>query len=131
MNTLTNNYWHFRTNTVEGNEDTSDDSIMIPVASITGILPGYYNSYSNTSVTIHFKKGIPLTVVPASATDLPTQTGMVTIGITIGRQKEVLEFLAQASNTSNNKKSYLTIADDLNSDYAFRHITQCKKIAAA
>ena len=128
----TTNYWHFRGSTVASSEDNPNDSLMLPVDSITGIAPGYAQSNvsSSSHVTIFYKK--PSTYSNFSAnSDIPTQNGMITLGITPEHAREVLEFLAQASNSSNNKKSYLTIADDLNSEYAFRHIVSHANLITA
>ena len=119
----TTNYWHFRKNTVASGEDNSNDSIMLPIDNITGMSPGHQQADVSSSqyVTIFYKKPSTYSLF-SNNSDFPTQNGMIVLQITDEKAKDVLEFLAQASNPSNNKKSYLTIADDLNSEYAFRHI---------
>ena len=128
----TTNYWHFRGGTAVIDEDSPGDSVMIPVDSITGILPGHSANdvTSIGNVTIFYEK--PSTYSHfTNNSDVPSQNGQISLEITDGKQKEVLEFLAHASNTRNNKKSYTTIADDLNGEYAFRYIINCALLRAA
>jgi hypothetical protein len=105
------NMWYFRTD--DGADSSSYDSVMLPVDQITGILPGNTTS----KMRIYFEQ----------ATDKPTvdgtqQNGYITIGITAGYQKEILEFLAQAAASSTHHIGYQTIADDVTGEYAFRYI---------
>lgn len=129
MNTTT--YWHFNGGAIAGDEDGSADSIMLAVDQITGITPGRSTSYNTTSITIWFTKASTFSHIGQNATK-NTHNGCVTITTTDGKQKEVMKALASLANSSNNKKSYITIADDRSDDqateYAHPDITNCETI---
>ena len=114
-----NNMWYFRDPTAVGNDDNSYDSIMLPVDQITGI--GAKNNSGRIAIYFEHQPGKP-TVHGAQA------NGYVQLSITAGKQKEVLQFLAQAANSSTHHAGFQTIADDVTGEYAFRQITSVSVI---
>jgi hypothetical protein len=123
MNTK-NTYWHFRSNTTEGSEDASVDSIMLDISRITGITMGAHDGPSINRMTIHFEKSGNTQTLHE---DYVNTNGMVVLNISTGKGKEVMKDLAELSNPANSKKSYITIADDQTdtqaAEYASSYIT--------
>ena len=117
--TESNNMWYFRTVTTVGDDDDAYSSVMLPVDQITGVTAGDTAS----RIRIWFEQ----------ATDVPEddgvqQNGYVQLTITTGKQREVLQFLAEAANSSTHNTGYRTIADDVTGEYAFRYITDVSLI---
>ena len=117
-----NNKWYFRTTATLGDDDDDRSSIMLPVDQITGIVPGD----SDTKVRIHFEA--PTTIGERDGP--PQQNGTVRLLVTAGRQKEVLQFLAEAANSSTQHEGYQTIVDTTTGEIAFRYITAVQSIRA-
>ena len=114
-----NTYWHFRNNASEADEDTSRDSIMLDVSRITGVVQGADDGATNVKMSILFEKsGLSQTYNQ----DITNTNGVIVLQHTPGKGKELMRALAAASNTTNNKKSYVTISDDLTSEYISPHI---------
>lgn len=117
-----NNKWYFRTTATVETDDDDRSSIMLPVDQITGIIPGD----NNTKVRIHFEA--PTTVGERDGP--PQQNGIIRLIITAGRQKEVLQFLAEAANSSTLHEGYKTIVDTTTKEIAFKYIEQVQSIRA-
>ena len=115
-----NNKWYFRdTSTLEDDDDIAT-SMMLPVDQITAILP----DVSATGVRIYFQQ--PTSV---GAADVSTGNGYIQLNISTGRAKEVLQFLAEAANSSTQHTGYQTIVDEYTGEIAHRYITSISSIS--
>ena len=122
---IKNTYWHFRRSLSAGGEDTSGDSIMLDISRIKGMTMGANDGSSNARLSINFEKSGNTQSLHEQRV---TTNGMIVLDITPGKQKDVMRHLAELSNPANNKKSYVTIADDLNKEYASRYITSVYRV---
>jgi predicted pyridoxine 5'-phosphate oxidase superfamily flavin-nucleotide-binding protein len=109
-----NNKWYFRNTDTLGDDDDIATSIMLPVDQITGIVPGNVT----TRIRIHFEQPTAI----AAAEDA-TGNGFIQLNTTAGRQKEVLQFLAEAANSSTQHTGFQTIVDEYTGEKAFKYIT--------
>ena len=124
-------YWHFNGGTVASDEDGAADSLMLPVDKITGITPGTRNSDNINKITIWFEKASVYSHIYQNS-DIVSMNGNIALSIQTGKQKEVMMALADLANPANNKKAYITIAndrtDDQEAEYAHPFITGCNNI---
>jgi|10_taG_2_1085330.scaffolds.fasta_scaffold41090_2 hypothetical protein len=119
--TESNNMWYFRDVTTVGADDDALSSIMLPVDQITGVTAGDTTS----RIRIWFEQATSVQVWDRTRVQ---QNGFVELTITTGKQREVLQFLAEAANSSTHNTGYRTIADDATGEYAFRYITAVSTI---
>jgi|21_taG_2_1085346.scaffolds.fasta_scaffold63079_1 hypothetical protein len=119
MNTK-NTYWHFRNVAALEDEESAQSSVMLDISRIKGMTMGEILDPSISRMTIHFEKSGNTQLLHE---DYVTTNGMIVLNIGSGKGKEVMKDLAELSNSSNNKKSYITIGDDVNKEYASPYIT--------
>tara|TARA_Y100000593_G_C4242146_1_gene302711 strand:+ start:532 stop:918 length:387 start_codon:yes stop_codon:yes gene_type:complete len=112
-------FFYFRSVSTIGDDDTNDDSIMVPVDKITG-----FTTKSDTLLDIYFKN------TASSKGGMPIRpNSMVRIIIKSGTRNEVLALLAAATNGPVHSDGITIIADDVNSTYLSTDITGCSLLA--
>ena len=90
-------YFYFRDVTDEIDDDDASASIVVPVENITGIGPG-----SITTLNVFFK----------NAKNDPSND-YVTLTVTRGRLKEVMQELVSAMNSGPHSDGFVVVADDV------------------
>ena len=90
-------YFYFRDVTDEIDDDAASASIVVPVENITGIGPG-----SITTLNVFFK----------NAKNDPSND-YVTLTVTRGRLKEVMQELVSAMNSGPHSDGFVVVADDV------------------
>lgn len=112
----TDRFWYFRNQADEDDDDGTGDSILIPVASITGMA---VTAASNARMNIYFEgmnKG-NVHYNAAAADTIDGLNGYVTLNITAGKSKEVMQALVQVINRGPHHDGVTVIADDSTTDY--------------
>tara|TARA_R100001594_G_C3906265_1_gene232170 strand:- start:107 stop:493 length:387 start_codon:yes stop_codon:yes gene_type:complete len=108
-------FFYFRTVSTIGDDDTNDDSIMVPVDKITG-----FTQKSDTTLEIWFKN------VSSSGGGMPMRpNNMVRINIKSGTRNAVMALLAAATNGPVHTDGITIVADDITSTYLSTDITSC------
>ena len=115
-----NNKWYFRNTDTLSLDDDIATSIMLPVDQITGITPGNVTS----RVLIHFEQPTAI-----GAAETYTGNGFVQLNTTAGYSKDVLEFLAEAANSSTQHTGFQTIVDEYTKEFAHKYITGVNAIS--
>ena len=112
-------FFYFRSVSTIGDDDTNDDSIMVPVDKITG-----FTTKSDTLLDMYFKN------TASSEGGMPMRpNNMVRINIKSGTRNKVLALLAAATNGPVHSDGITIIADDVNSTYLSTDITGCSSLA--
>ena len=108
-------FFYFRSVSTAGDDDTNDDSIMVPVDMITG-----FTQKSDTSLDIWFKN------ISSSAGGMPIRpNNMVRIDVKSGTRNAVMALLAAATNGPVHTDGVTVVADDVTSTYLTKDITGC------
>lgn len=107
----TKQFWYFRTVLDEIDDDFGNDTIMIPVDSVTTMLPT-----STTALTIYFKQSTRLFPLSES---IAGRNGRVILNVTAGKMEQVMRTLIADLNASprNKPSGVTTIADDTTTDF--------------
>jgi len=127
----TDRFWYFRNVADEDDDDYTGDSLMVPVASITG----FYAS-STAKIRIYFEgaRNSNTLLNPGATDTIDGQNGYVELAITTGKSKEVMRGLVEIINSGPHHNGVTVIADDSTTDYdgstraavyALPHITGC------
>tara|TARA_R100001015_G_C4627510_1_gene187098 strand:- start:457 stop:852 length:396 start_codon:yes stop_codon:yes gene_type:complete len=112
-----NKFFYFRTVSTAGDDDGITDSLSIPVEKITGI-----QAIGPEDVTIYFESKLN-DLGDSAFGDQAMANSYVTLNITSGARKPVMEAIAEASNAFPHDDGAITIADDLNKKYISKWIT--------
>ena len=110
MNTKYDKFWYFRTEVNEENDDWADNSIMISVDKVTGMLP-----VSTTELRIYCK---PPTFGSSTSWN-ESRNGHIALTVTAGKMREVMATLVASLNSSarNNPSGVIVVADDSTIDF--------------
>jgi len=116
-------FFYFRTVDAAASDDTSSDSLNIPVSKITGI-----QAFDNNTITIYFESKLN-DLGESEFGDQHFQNSSVTLNITSGARKVVMKAIAEASNAEPHDDGIIVIADDLTRKYIHKHITNVGAIS--
>ena len=116
-------YLYFRSVTTAGADDSSADSLMVPVANFKGAHPtdddsiqltfkSLYNEYDNDSAAVVVSDFVKLTTGEHKA-------------------KEACQDIVAAINAHPNGDPFIVVADDVASKYVGSNITACETITVA
>ena len=111
-------YFYFRTVTDAADDDNIDDSILVPVETITG-----FRAQSDTRIDVFFS---PVTLTSAEGSTVANDS--VQLRIDSSKHNEIMRALCEATNNGPHEDGITTIADDLTSTYLNPHITRVDTI---
>jgi len=111
MDAKYNKYWYFRTVADEENDDSVNDSHMLSVSDLTGMV-----ITSTTQITLYFRQ---YTGDMSMVENVNRQNGRIRMTVTAGKTKQVLETLVATINASDrsNPTGITVIADDSTTDF--------------
>jgi len=110
----TDRYWYFRNVADEDDDDYTGDSLMLPVASITGF---YASSTAKIRIYYEGARNSNTYLNPAATDTIDGQNGYVEIGITTGKTKEAMRALVGIINSGPHYNGVTVIADDSTTDF--------------
>ena len=120
-----NKFFYFRTRDTAGSDDDINSSLTIPVEKITGI-----QAFTNDTIIIYYEDELN-DIGDIAFGDQYYKNNYITINITTGARKKVMEAIAIASNAGPNNDGIVTIADDIKNIYASKYITSCGAISTS
>lgn len=111
-------FFYFRSVSTIGDDDTNDDSLMVPVDKITG-----FTQKTDTTLDIWFKN------ISSTGGGMPMRpNNMVRINIKSGTRNEVMALLAAATNGPVHSDGITVVADDITNTYLSTDITSCESL---
>jgi len=120
-----NKFFYFRTRDTAGDDDDITSSLTIPVEKITGI-----QALTTDTIIMYYETELH-DVGDIAFGDQYYNNAKITINITTGARKKVMEAIAIASNAGPHNDGIVTIADDIKNIYASKYITSCGAIETA
>ena len=108
-------YFYFRTVSTLGDDDDSNDSLLVPVDKIIS-----FQITGNTTVTVFYE---PVTFVETTGGPINTQQTDLTTKDSSGFR--VIKALCEATNEGPHSDGIVTIADDVTGTYLTGDITAC------
>jgi len=112
-------YFYFRTVTAAGDDDNIDDSVLVPVETITG-----FRAQSDTRIEVFFS---PVTLTSAEGSTVSNDSVQLTVASS--KHHEIIRALCEATNNGPHEDGITTIADDLTGTYLNPNITACGTIS--